>query len=115
MGLPKGMLIVAIQRGSQTIIPRGGIIPKPGDIMILGAESLKNDQPVELKEIHLKHKHPWNGQKIKDIDISRQSFIVMIRRRNNTLLPNGELKLMEDDTVYLYSKVRLEDARNIEF
>ena len=115
MGLPKGMLIVAIQRGSQTIIPRGSIIPKPGDIMILGAESLKNDQPVELKEIHLKHKHPWNGQKIKDIDISRQSFIVMIKRRNNTLLPNGELKLMEDDTVYLYSKVRLEDSQNIEF
>lgn len=115
IGLPKGMLIVAIQRGGQTIIPRGGIIPKPGDILIIGAESLKNDQPVELKEIHLKHKHPWNGQKIKDIDISRQSFIVLIRRGNNTLLPNGELKLMEDDTVFLYSKVRLEDAGNVEF
>ncbi len=115
MGLPKGMLIVAIQRGGQTIIPRGGIIPKPGDILIIGAESLKNDQPVELKEIHLKHKHPWNGQRIKDIDISRQSFIVLIRRGNNTMLPNGELKLMEDDTVFLYSKVRLEDAGNVEF
>ena len=115
IGLPKGILIVAIQRGSQTIIPRGGIIPKPGDILIIGAESLKNDQPVELKEIHLKHKHPWNGQRIKDIDISRQSFIVLIRRGNNTMLPNGELKLMEDDTVFLYSKVRLEDAGNVEF
>ena len=106
---------MAVVRGSQTIIPRGNIIPKPGDILILGAESIKNDQPIELKEIHLKHKHSWNGQQIREIDISRQSFIVMVKRGGNTLLPSGDLRLQEDDTVVLYSKVKLEDERHIEF
>ncbi len=115
IGLPKGLLVVAVMRGSQTIIPRGNIIPKPGDILILGAESIKNDQPIELKEIHLKHKHSWNGQQIREIDISRQSFIVMVKRGGETLLPSGDLRLQEDDTVVLYSKVKLEDERHIEF
>ncbi len=115
LGLPKDILVVAILRGSQTIIPRGHIIPKPGDILVLGAAPLKNDQPIELKEIHLKHKHPWNGQLVRDIDISRQTFIVMVKRKDEMLLPNSELKLQEDDVVILYSKVKLEKERHIEF
>ena len=52
--------------------------------------------------------HEWNGCAIKDLDISRQTHIVMIRRRGTMLVPHGSTKLMEGDTVILYGKEKQE-------
>lgn len=102
--LPKGMIIAAIQRHNDTIVPRGSVRLCAGDKIVLGAESLKGDKPVYLKEIFLKENHPWRGLKINELDISRQTFIVMVKRNGKTLIPKGDLLLLPDDTVILYSK-----------
>ena len=87
--LPQGMILAVIQRGGDTIIR---------------AEHMKGDRPVNLREITLRKNHDWNGVAIKDIDISRQSFIVMVRREKKLIVPYGKLVLAEGDTVILYSK-----------
>lgn len=69
---------------------------------------------LDLKEIILKRKHPWNGEYIRDLDISRQTFIVLVRRKNRSMVPNGNLMLKEGDTVVLYSKKHIQDAVDIE-
>lgn len=102
--LPHGAIIAAVQRGQETIIPRGDVVLKAGDRIIIGAESMKNDQPANLKEVVLRRDHPWNGQKIQDLDISRQTFLVMIQRQNTTLIPKGDTVLHEGDVIILYSK-----------
>ena len=84
-------------------IPRGDTVLAEGDIVILGAESIHSDKEIELKEIEVKDGHDWNGVKIKDLDISRQSFIVMIRRKKKTVVPNGDITLRAGDVVYMYS------------
>ncbi len=104
--LPKGIIIAIIQRGNETIIPRGNVKLHAGDKIVLGADSIKGDKPIYLKEITIGKNHGWNGQMIKDLDISRQTVIIMIKRGDKTIVPNGNLKLLEGDTVVMYSKKR---------
>ena len=102
--LPRGLLIAAVRRSGELIVPRGDVVLSPGDRLSLCAEGLKNDQPVNLREVTLGHRHEWNGCAIRDLDISRQTHIVMVRRRGTMLVPHGSMKLMEGDSVLLYSK-----------
>ena len=103
IGFPAGTVVAAIQRAGRTIIPRGHVTLKEGDRLILGAERLKDDTPVNLKEIVIDKEHAWNGVAIRDLDISRQSFIVMVKRGEKSVIPRGGLVLCEKDVVYMYS------------
>lgn len=112
--LPYGIIVAMIRRGGENIVPRGDVILKTNDTIILGAEALKDDQHIDLKEIILQKHHPWNGQHIKDLNIPRQTFIVMIKRNGRVIVPKGERVLLEGDCLILYSQERIADASLIE-
>lgn len=115
LNLPQNVVVAVIQRGKSTIVPRGDVVIQEKDNLVLGAESTHDKEwDLELKEIVLKSKHPWNGQFIRDLDISRQTFIVLVRRKDRSMVPNGNLMLKEGDTVVLYSKKHIQDAVDIE-
>jgi len=105
--LPHGAIIAVIQRGQEIIVPRGDVVLCEGDKIVIGAESIKDDTPINLKEVLLRRDHPWNGVAIKDLDISRQTFIIMVKRNDRVVIPKGDLVLREGDTIILYSKVGL--------
>ena len=113
LGLPHGMIVAAIQRGHETIVPRGDVVLRAGDALVLGAEPFKDDRHIDLKEIVLRKQHPWNGQRIRDLDLSRQTLIVMIKRKDKMLIPKGDLVLMEGDTIILYSQKYMADSHYI--
>lgn len=104
LGIPRDAMIVAVQRGRETIIPRGSTILHRGDIVVMCAEKSKDIQPIELKEITINEGHSWNGRAIRDIDISRQSYIFMIRRNGKAIIPKGSLVIRAGDIVLLYEK-----------
>ena len=104
LDLPAGVIMAAIQRGQETVIPRGDTALKAGDALVLGAESLRDDSAIELKELVLKAQHPWNGRSIRELDISRQTVIVAVERRGKALIPNGDLVLRSGDKLILYTK-----------
>ncbi|WP_081795274.1 ion transporter [Butyrivibrio sp. MC2021] len=104
LGLPKDIMIVAIQREKETIIPRGQTVLEAGDLIVMCSEKTKDIQPIEIKEIVINQGHSWNGTAIKDIDISRQSFIFMVRRNGKAMAPRGSLVMRAGDTVLLYGK-----------
>ena len=112
--LPHGMIVAMIRRGRENIVPRGDVILKVNDTLILGAESVKDDQHIDLKEIVLLKHSPWNGLRIKELDISRQTIIVMIKRNGVVLVPKGDLMLLEGDHVILYTQERMSYASKIE-
>ena len=114
--LPPGLILAIIQRKGQVIVPHGDSQILPGDNLILGAESFRDDANLNLKELTIRADHPWNGRFIKDLDIPRQSLIVMVRRDGKTLIPSGSLKLLDGDTILLYTKLRLalSEANTIE-
>lgn len=115
LGLPHGVIVVAIQRGHEVVVPRGSVELMADDVLVLGAESVgSSDQHhIELKELELRQHNPWNGQRIRDLDISRQTLIVIVKRKGRMLIPNGDLTLHQGDRVILYTRTRMAHASSI--
>ncbi len=115
LGLPHGVIVVAIQRGHEVVVPRGSVKLMDDDVLVLGAESVgSSDQHhIELKELELRQHNPWNGQRIRDLDISRQTLIVIVKRKGRMLIPNGDLTLHQGDRVILYTRTRMGHASSI--
>ena len=115
LGLPHGVIVVAIQRGHEVVVPRGRGKLMDDDVLVLGAESVgSSDQHhIELKELELRQHNPWNGQRIRDLDISRQTLIVIVKRKGRMLIPNGDLTLHQGDRVILYTRTRMAHASSI--
>ena len=112
--MPSGLIVAAIRRQEELIIPRGDVVIEEDDVIIIGAEPYEDMETINLKEVILKEQHPWNGHRIKDVDISKHSVIVLVKRKNKVLIPNGNMVLEEGDRVFLYTKMVLENMNNIE-
>lgn len=112
--LPPGLLIAVIQRRGEVVVPRGDTRIQQGDYIILGAEGYQEELGITLKEVTLKEQHPWTGQMIKDLDISRQTLIVMVRRNEKMLIPHGSLVLHAGDMVLMYTKKTYRDMQTVE-
>lgn len=114
LDMPVGIIIAVIKRKEEIIIPRGDVIIQANDVVVLGAEIYEKDDSIKLKEIVLQKENPWVGMRIRDLDISRQSIIVLVKRRNKSLIPNGDMVLHIGDNIFLYSQMHLADAIEID-
>ena len=112
--LPAKVIVAVIKRGEKILVPRGSTVLRSGDIMVLGAESFQDKDRIRLKEIFLKKSNPWIGCRIRDLDISRLSIIVLLKRGRKTLIPSGNMILKEGDTVILYTQSHLANSSDLE-
>ncbi|MGN1266459.1 MAG: ion transporter [Dorea sp.] len=112
--LPANVILVVIKRKNKILIPHGDAILKPDDTIVLGAKPFNEDEHINLKEVTLQKQNPWTGQRICDLDISRHSIIVLIKRRNKTIIPNENTILCEGDSVFLYTQLHLSNVSEIE-
>lgn len=102
--LPHDVILTAIHRGHEVLVPNGSLVLQPGDTVVLGAEPVLDSTKIDLKEVVLLEKNPWNGQLIRDIDLSRQTIIVMVKRGSRTLIPKGSTRLQAGDKLLLHTK-----------
>lgn len=112
--LPAGMIIAVIKREDEIIIPRGDIVLEVEDVIVIGAEPFNTHEHIQLKEIVIKKQHPWAGVKICDLNITKHSNIVLVKRRNKSLIPNGNMTLKAGDMLYMYTQLHFSDAKEIE-
>ena len=105
--LPHGVILTAIHRVHDVLIPRGDTVLAEGDTIVLGAEPLRDRTKIGLKELVLLEQNPWNGKMIRDLDISRQTIIVMVKRGEKIIIPNGNTRLRMGDTLLLHTKENL--------
>lgn len=108
------IIVAAVKRNEKLMVPRGDMVLKMDDTLILGAEPYEDREQIELKEIVLQKKNPWVNKKIADLDISRHSVIVLIQRKNKALIPNGDMVLREGDNVFLYTQLHLDTVNEID-
>ena len=108
--LPQGLILALILRKGEVVIPKGNTVLMVGDRLVLGAEAFQDEINIKLKEIIIKQMHPWNGHAVKDLDISRQTIIVMIRRKGRIIIPHGDTIIKEGDMVILYSKYDFKES-----
>lgn len=112
--LPERVIVAVVQRNHRVLVPCGNLVLRQDDVMVLAAESFQDKEHIRLKEIILQKNNPWNGQRIRDLDISRHSVIVLVKRKERVLIPNGNLILREGDMVILYSEMRIANVTEIE-
>ena len=114
IGLPQGVIVAAIQRDDKIIVPRGDVVLQTDDVLVLGASSYEEEKQIDLKELVLGKRNQWNGKKIRDLDISRQTLIIMIKRGNKSLIPNGDFVLVEGDKLIMYTERHVSHAQKIQ-
>ena len=114
LNLPEKIIIAVVQRSHRILVPKGDLVLQPDDVLVIGAESFQDKDRIKLKEITLLAKNPWTGQKIRDLDISRHSIIVLVKRRKKLLIPSGNMTLLEGDTVILYTQTLMANADDLE-
>ena len=112
--IPEGLIFAAIIRKGEAIVPKGDTIIMIADQVVLAAQAYNDDYKIHIREIELKDKNPWLGHAIKDIDISRHSLVLMIKRGNRILIPKGNTILKSGDCVFVYSKKNIQDSTEID-
>lgn len=114
LDLPQGIIVAVIKRREEVIIPRGDVVLQEEDTIVLGSEAFEAHEHIKLREIILQDRNPWVGVRIRDLDISRHSVIVLVKRRNKSLIPNGNTILQDGDRVFLYTKLHLASVGEFE-
>ncbi len=99
--IPPGILIVMILRNKEKIIPTGNTVLLPDDILVLSAEGFYDDKHFILSEVTVDGEHKWCGKSISQISIPKGNLIVMIKRDNKTLIPNGQIKIHQNDVLVI--------------
>ena len=93
-------IIAKILRQGATVVPKGDVQLKAGDIIVLSGRSYLDVVGTDLLESHINDYNKWVDKEIKNIKLSRNSLIVLVLRDNNELVvPNGDIRILEGDTV----------------
>lgn len=101
--LPPDMLLVMIIRNNEKIIPNGDTMIEYGDRIIISAPELQECRDMQFHEIHITEKNPWNEKKIASIDIPTGKLIIMIKRGDRVVIPNGDTIIKNQDILVLNS------------
>lgn len=104
--LPQGLYVAVVVRDEDVLTPYPELTVAVGDSLLLGTTGgLKIDG--KLEEMTLGPKHPWIGLRIKDLDISRQQFVVMIKRKGKNVRPTPDTVLKEQDIALILERKRV--------
>ena len=101
LGMPKEMLITMIIRGKQRIVPKGHTMLLSGDKVIFCSKTYQNETEASLKEHQLSKNSEWIGKRIKDHPDHTKSLIVMIKRGEEGIIPDGDTVLCSGDVLVI--------------
>lgn len=101
--LPQGLYVATVLRDIDVLIPRGDLKIQAGDVMVLGSMCHMHIE-ASLEEVMAETGHPWIGMQIRDLDISRRSHVIMLKRGNKNIQPRGNSRIREKDVVLIYHR-----------
>lgn len=85
-------------------IPKGDLKLIENDVIVIAAKTYVDEKSISLDEIVLNEDDEWCNTAIKDLDISRLSTIISIKRKNHIIIPNGDTILHPNDVIIMYTK-----------
>ena len=93
-------MLVMLIRNSKKIVPNGSTVIASGDTLILSGKSGDSAQGVKLYEKTVGKHDPWANKPISKIP-SGKKLIIMVRRGENIIIPNGDTVLLEKDVLVI--------------
>lgn len=97
--MPKEFLAVLIIRGEDVIVPGGDTVILGGDVIVTAAPEFENRDEFGMYEEYIGKNHPWADKSVRELELPRGTLIVMIKRRKETVVPNGAAMIMEGDVL----------------
>lgn len=99
------LLSVAIQGSMLPIIAkRDNMIDRFSDIRKT-FNDYQQESAITLSKLVIDRTHPWNGCMLKDINISKNSLILIIKRNDEKIIPKGDTILIEGDELLMGTTV----------
>lgn len=103
--LMPSVLLVLIIRNGENIIPDGNTsIEENDEVVLCGSSYNDNKNNLQLNEMEIKKDSEYIGKEIKDIDDLENSLIIMIKRNNTAMIPQGVSKIMLNDVLVLLER-----------
>lgn len=99
-----GTLFTAVLRGDTVIMPKGDTRLQAGDAVILGAKEYREQEGIELHERTIEAGHRFIGKRLRECEFRRDTLVVLVQRSGTDIIPDGETRIQEGDTLVLYSK-----------
>ena len=72
----------------------------------------QEESDIDFIKIHLDKNHPWNGKTLEELPLPSDLLVVMIARREETIVPNGSTVLLPGDLLVLAARA-FEDRENL--
>ncbi len=102
--MPPQMMIAAIIRDEEEIVPKGDTVLMDGDRLIFGAKKFYEEDRIKLNSVKIKERNSWIGLPLKKVPLSRQSLVVLIRRGTRNIVPDGDTVIANGDELIVYEK-----------
>lgn len=96
-------LILMITRKNKKIVPKGSTILKENDEVLIGTTFQNSDERINLCETYIDKKHDWLDKKIKEIKLTNNHLIALIKREGEHFVPNGNTQIKQNDTIIFYN------------
>lgn len=107
--IPEDILVVMIKRNGDVFVPNGSTEILPGDILVLSGNKLKHfneykeEKSTTLTEVSVEKKSNLINKSIKDANIPDDVLIVMIKRKGEVIVPNGNTVILPEDILVITS------------
>ena len=99
--VPPQSLIVMVIRDGKNIAPTGNTVLKANDTVVIAAKNYR-DEDIHLNELPMLEGDKWLGTEIKDLNLSPDEKIVMIRRGQKIIIPSGNTVVKKGDALVMY-------------
>lgn len=97
--LPGELLVVLLLREKKTILPSGDTILRPGDLLVMAAPEFEDRRNLTLYETSISKNHKLKGKYLKELPKNKSYLIVMIKRGESTIIPNGDTQILAGDVL----------------
>ena len=93
--------VALVDRGGEQIVPHGDTTLMPGDGVILSGPSMDSGSLAMLTEMSVENTHPWAGRRLGDIRMPAHERVVMIRRGDEVVIPDGSTVVEAGDVLVM--------------
>lgn len=99
--LPKNILFcMVIHPDGTSLVPNGRTILRKGDTVIMCTQAFRSEQAIKLIEREIIKDGPWDGKPLRECSSGREQ-IVMIRRGDKNIIPNGNTIVKASDILFI--------------
>lgn len=100
--LPPDSLLIVLRRGAELLVPKGNTRLEAGDILVLSARQAEQFDGAYLTEKLITKESPYVGKRLRDSVKHKAALVVLIRRGNRYVIPNGDTRLHSGDLLLIH-------------